>query len=350
VNTKRLIDKLFEQEARSSNVYGIFYMPGLYGEGYAYFADKQGEVIKAFLQDMEEKLTPVIGYSPDLTSNPSKSFWAMVDQGSVGFIEIPGKHKMFISKSLNPKIPVEFKARVQDDLPLTPEDEVFWSKSGESNPTPIKAGQAVFGNMKPVVSKSGSRGSPGKTEYYWGPGQSELDEPKMKDLERDIERRAKEMSGVNPRATQKDLPSNPPAREESPLSAKDDTFYQRYLKRFKGSRKSGKRSSVESKVSSGKLKVIEEAQDFLDDNPDKPAAYTPLIIELIDAKDKRNWRDLPASFEFDAVQAAFREIKNLFPRQAVSQRIRASRAMTFEDLRSAVLDALRKHRPDLLPT
>lgn len=74
----------------------------------------------------------------------------------------------------------------------------------------------------------------------------------------------------------------------------------------------------------------------------------PVIIQRIDARDRRDWSKVPGSFEQDAVSAAFKDIKELFPKQAISQRVRASKATTFQDLRAITNEALKKYRPELL--
>lgn len=74
----------------------------------------------------------------------------------------------------------------------------------------------------------------------------------------------------------------------------------------------------------------------------------PQILRCIEARDRRDWASLPASFEQDAVAAAFQDAKEWFPRAAVSQRIKASKATTFQELRLAIVDALNKYRPELL--
>jgi hypothetical protein len=76
-------------------------------------------------------------------------------------------------------------------------------------------------------------------------------------------------------------------------------------------------------------------------------AKVPVIIERVNAKDRRDWTKLPSSFEQDAVRAAYNSAKELFPKKAISQRVRASKASTFKELRSAIDEALSKYRPEL---
>lgn len=75
---------------------------------------------------------------------------------------------------------------------------------------------------------------------------------------------------------------------------------------------------------------------------------TPEIINRINARDRRDWSKMPRGFEIDAVRAAFNDIKDLFPKKAIGQRVRASKAETFQVLRKEVQSALEKYRPDLL--
>jgi len=77
-------------------------------------------------------------------------------------------------------------------------------------------------------------------------------------------------------------------------------------------------------------------------------AVVPVIIERINKRDTRNWSKLPKSFEQDAVAAAFRDAKELFPKKAISERVRASKATTFAELREAVDAAIKKYNPELL--
>lgn len=78
-------------------------------------------------------------------------------------------------------------------------------------------------------------------------------------------------------------------------------------------------------------------------------AVKPVIVERINKRDKRDWSKLPQQFELDAVRAAFSDIKELFPKKAISQRVRASRATTFSELREIVDETLTKYRPELKP-
>ncbi len=55
------------------------------------------------------------------------------------------------------------------------------------------------------------------------------------------------------------------------------------------------------------------------------------------AKARRNWKALPAQFEQDAVKFAFNLIKPHFcPIRDIKQRIKASKATTFEELEEAI--------------
>lgn len=51
---------------------------------------------------------------------------------------------------------------------------------------------------------------------------------------------------------------------------------------------------------------------------------------------RRDWTQLPAPFEHDAVKRAYEAIKPYFSKGDIRQRIAASKATTFADLRDAV--------------
>jgi hypothetical protein len=57
----------------------------------------------------------------------------------------------------------------------------------------------------------------------------------------------------------------------------------------------------------------------------------------------RPWNTLPQSFEIDAVRAVYKKIKPHFDKRHISNRIEASAATCFTDLRAAIEDA--KKRP-----
>lgn len=53
---------------------------------------------------------------------------------------------------------------------------------------------------------------------------------------------------------------------------------------------------------------------------------------------RRVWSQLPQSFEHDAVKRAYESLKPYFTKAQIKQRIAASKATTFSDLRDAVKD------------
>lgn len=61
-----------------------------------------------------------------------------------------------------------------------------------------------------------------------------------------------------------------------------------------------------------------------------------IMLTLISRRNHRDWKSLPASFEMDAVRAAFSDCKPHFSKDEIRQRIRASKATTFEELIEAV--------------
>lgn len=60
------------------------------------------------------------------------------------------------------------------------------------------------------------------------------------------------------------------------------------------------------------------------------------IFQAIAKRDRRDWSTLPADFELNAVRAAFEDVKGLLPKSAVRERIKASRATSFNELRAAL--------------
>lgn len=57
-----------------------------------------------------------------------------------------------------------------------------------------------------------------------------------------------------------------------------------------------------------------------------------------EASARRNYSALPKDFERDAVRMFYtREIKNMIPNWVVGPRIKASKAETFQELRSAII-------------
>ena len=59
--------------------------------------------------------------------------------------------------------------------------------------------------------------------------------------------------------------------------------------------------------------------------------------QVAKAKARRNWKALPPSFEQDAVKFAYQRIKDHFcPHREIRQRIKASKAITFEELEAAI--------------
>lgn len=51
---------------------------------------------------------------------------------------------------------------------------------------------------------------------------------------------------------------------------------------------------------------------------------------------RRDWKALPASFESDAVAFCFRQVKPHFDKRNSRERINASRATTFDELKAAL--------------
>ena len=63
-----------------------------------------------------------------------------------------------------------------------------------------------------------------------------------------------------------------------------------------------------------------------------------MLEQVETASARRDWTKLPQSFELQAVQALYeRTLKVHFNRKDIRPRINASKAGTFDDLRSAVL-------------
>jgi hypothetical protein len=59
--------------------------------------------------------------------------------------------------------------------------------------------------------------------------------------------------------------------------------------------------------------------------------------KVSEAKARRDWKALPAQFEQDAVRFTFNLIKPHFcPHREIKQRIKASKASTFEELQTAI--------------
>jgi hypothetical protein len=55
-------------------------------------------------------------------------------------------------------------------------------------------------------------------------------------------------------------------------------------------------------------------------------------------KSRRNdWKTLPSSFERDSVKMDFEDCKSHFTKREVGQRIKASKAQTFEELTASLL-------------
>lgn len=60
------------------------------------------------------------------------------------------------------------------------------------------------------------------------------------------------------------------------------------------------------------------------------------IKEIIDGIDKRDWAKLPADFQSEAVQTAYDKVRPFIEKSAIGDRIKASKAQTFEELRDSL--------------
>lgn len=61
------------------------------------------------------------------------------------------------------------------------------------------------------------------------------------------------------------------------------------------------------------------------------------VLRLIAQRDRRNWSQLPEIDQRNAVKAAYRDVERMFDKRDITQRIAASKATTFEELRDAVM-------------
>lgn len=61
------------------------------------------------------------------------------------------------------------------------------------------------------------------------------------------------------------------------------------------------------------------------------------ILSTIARHDRRAWSQLPPDYERDAVKSAHEAIRKFFDKRDVNARIAASRSVTFEELRAAVM-------------
>lgn len=65
-------------------------------------------------------------------------------------------------------------------------------------------------------------------------------------------------------------------------------------------------------------------------------AFDYMLRRINDKESQRNWSQLPGSFEVDAVRWTFEQIKPHFTKREIRQRVSASKALTFADLREAI--------------
>lgn len=60
------------------------------------------------------------------------------------------------------------------------------------------------------------------------------------------------------------------------------------------------------------------------------------MLQRIAERDRRDWSTLPLDFERDAVRATWQDLRRHWPRKPISERIKASKATTFAELRQCV--------------
>jgi len=63
---------------------------------------------------------------------------------------------------------------------------------------------------------------------------------------------------------------------------------------------------------------------------------TKFMSKVNTAKNLRNWAEMPADFQRAAVKFRYDEMKGYFGKKEISQRIAASRAVTFDELLNAL--------------
>ena len=68
-----------------------------------------------------------------------------------------------------------------------------------------------------------------------------------------------------------------------------------------------------------------------------PEQKAHFIAKIESRMAERNWSNLPQSFEHDAVKGLFRVMKDHFSQKGIKARIAASKACTFEELKSALI-------------
>ena len=68
-------------------------------------------------------------------------------------------------------------------------------------------------------------------------------------------------------------------------------------------------------------------------HPDQKAHFLALIETR---QSQRNWSNLPADFERDAVKGIYRAMKDHFSQKGIKARIAASKAFTFDELKIAL--------------
>jgi hypothetical protein len=71
-------------------------------------------------------------------------------------------------------------------------------------------------------------------------------------------------------------------------------------------------------------------------SPFEPDKHEWVMKQINEASGRRNWSQLPNDFEHDAVKNVYQKIKPHFPAGAISHRIAASNASTFDELKEAI--------------